>query len=293
VTRRLAFLVNPTSGRGKLAGSADAVAARLATGGYEVTSMAGQDAAASAKLAQSVVADGYDALVVMGGDGMVHLALQAVVGTPTSLGVVATGTGNDVSRALGIAPRQPLAAADVVVAGDTRRIDVARVGATYYATVLAAGFDSLVNERANAMRWPKGQMRYNLATLAELRVFRPLAYTLELDGEPLSCDAMLVAVGNGRSYGGGLRMCEGAEIDDGLLDVVIIKPISKRELVKVYPRLFKGTHITHPAYVHHQVRTVTVAADGIVAYADGERLGPLPVTVEVVPSAVSVFAPAT
>jgi diacylglycerol kinase (ATP) len=292
VTRRLAFLVNPTSGRGRLAGSADAVAARLATGGYDVTSMVGADAAESAALARSAVAEGYDALVVMGGDGMVHLALQAVMGSATTLGVVATGTGNDVSRALGIAPRKPVPAADVVVAGHTRRIDVARVGATYFATVLAAGFDSLVNERANTMTWPKGQMRYNLATLAELRVFRPLSYTLELDGVPQSCEAMLVAVGNCPSYGGGLRMCEGAEIDDGLLDVVIIKPISKLQLVKVYPRLFRGTHVTHPAYVHHRVRTVTVAADGIVAYADGERLGPLPVTVEVVPSAVSVFAPA-
>ncbi len=293
MTRRLAFLVNPTAGRGKLAGSADAVAGRLAGGGYAVTRMAGRDAAESGDLARSVVADGYDALVVMGGDGMVHLALQAVMASQTTLGVVATGTGNDVARALGIAPGKPLQSADVVVAGRTRRIDVARVGTTFYATVLAAGFDSLVNERANAMGWPKGQMRYNLATLAELRVFRPIDYTLQLDGSSLACQAMLVAVGNAPSYGGGLRMCEGARVDDGLLDVVIIKPISKLELVKVYPRLFKGTHVTHPAYLRHRVRTVTVSARGIIAYADGERLGPLPVTIEAVPSAISVFAPAT
>lgn len=291
MTRRLAFLVNPTAGRGKLAGSADAVAGRLAGGGYAVTRMAGRDAAESADLARTVVADGYDALVVMGGDGMVHLALQAVTASQTTLGVVATGTGNDVARALGIAPGKPLQSADVIVAGRTRRIDVARVGTTCYATVLAAGFDSLVNERANAMGWPKGQMRYNLATLAELRVFRPIDYTLELDGSPLGCQAMLVAVGNAPSYGGGLRMCEGARMDDGLLDVVIIKPISKLELVRVYPRLFRGTHVTHPAYLRHRVRTVTVSAPGIIAYADGERLGPLPVTIEAVPSAVSVFAP--
>jgi diacylglycerol kinase (ATP) len=285
--------VNPASGRGKLAGSAEAVAARLGTGGYDVTSMIGSDADESASLARSAVSDGYDALVVMGGDGMVHLALQAVVGSSTTLGVVATGTGNDVSRTLGIRPRKPVAAADVVVAGHTRRIDVARVGSSYFVTVLAAGFDSLVSERANAMRWPKGQMRYNLATLAELRVLRPLRYQLLLDGESLETQAVLVAVGNCPSYGGGLRMCEGAKIDDGLLDVAIIKPIGKLELVRVYPRLFKGTHVTHPAYVHHRVRSVRVAALGIVAYADGERLGALPVTVEVVPSAVSVFAPPT
>jgi diacylglycerol kinase (ATP) len=104
-------------------------------------------------------------------------------------------------------------------------------------------------------------------------------------------EAMLVAIGNGPSYGGGLRMCEGALLDDGRLDVVIIKPISRPELLKVYPRLFKGTHVNHPAYEHHRVRSVSVAAPGIVAYADGERLGPLPLTVECAEAALTVCVP--
>ena len=121
--------------------------------------------------------------------------------------------------------------------------------------MLAAGFDAIVNERANRMTWPKGQMRYNIATLAELRTFRPLAYTLDLDGEQRRLEAMLVAVGNGPSFGGGLRITEGALLDDGLLDVVIIKPMSKAGLVRTYPKLFKGTHVTHPQYEHHRVRS--------------------------------------
>ena len=133
-------------------------------------------------------------------------------------------------------------------------------------------------------------MRYNLATLAELRVFRPLRYTLELDGVTRDLEAMLVAVGNMASYGGGLRMCEGAEPDDGLLDVVVIKPVSKPELVKVFPRLFKGTHVTHPQYERHRVSSVSIAAPGVVAYADGERVGPLPMTVRVLPGALRVYA---
>ncbi len=148
-----------------------------------------------------------------------------------------------------------------------------RVGAKYFVTVMAAGFDAVVNERANRMTWPKGQMRYNLATLMELRTFEPLPYTLDLDGRTLRLSAMLVAIGNGPSFGGGLRITEGAKLDDGLLDVVVIKPMSKVELVRTYPKLFKGTHTTHPQYEHHLARTVTVAAPGIVAYADGERFG--------------------
>ncbi len=291
MTQRLALLVNPVSGKGRFTGAVDGVVDRLASGGFEVTPMVGADAAESADLAAAAVTDGYDALVAMGGDGMVHLAVNAVVGSSTTLGVIATGTGNDVARALGIAARRPLASADVIVAGSTRRMDLARTDEVYFATVLAAGFDSLVNERANAMTWPAGQMRYNLATLAELRVFHPLSYSLELDGRPMRCAAMLVAVGNCPSYGGGLRICHGAVIDDGFLDVVIIKPVTKRELVKVYPRLFKGTHVSHPAYEHHRVRTVTVDAPSVVAYADGERLAALPVTVHVVPGAIDVFAP--
>jgi diacylglycerol kinase (ATP) len=169
-------------------------------------------------------------------------------------------------------------------------VDLARSGSRRFVTVLAAGFDAVVNERANAMTWPRGQMRYNLATVAELRTFRPIPYVLELDGRPQTLEAMLVAVGNGPSFGGGLRITEGAVLDDGLLDVVIIKPMSKAGLVRTYPKLFRGTHVTVPQYEHHRVRTVTVAAPGIVSYADGERFGPLPLTVECEPGALRVLA---
>ena len=289
--RRCALLVNPTSGKGRHERTVGAVQARLAAGDLEVTRFQGTDGTEAADLARHVVDEGYDLLVVMGGDGMVHLAVQAAAGSTTALGVIATGTGNDLARYLGLPRGKPVAAAEVICRQVTRQMDLGRAGGTYYATVLATGFDSLVNERANRMRWPHGQMRYNLATLAELRVFDPISYALELDGRRINLDAMVVAVGNGPSYGGGLRICEGALLDDGYLDVVIIKPISKPELVKVYPRLFRGTHVTHPAYEHHRVRTVSVAASGIVAYADGERVGPLPLHVECAKAALTVCVP--
>jgi diacylglycerol kinase (ATP) len=127
--------------------------------------------------------------------------------------------------------------------------------------------------------------------VAELRVFRPLPYTLVLDGEERRLDAMLVAVGNGSSFGGGLRITEGAKLDDGLLDVVVIRPMSKRKLVASYPRLFTGTISQIPQYEHHLAKEVTVAAPGVVAYADGERVGALPLTVEAVPGALRVLVP--
>ncbi len=286
----IVFLTNPTAGKGKASRARDVAVPRLREAGLDVRSLAGSDADEALGLARKAVADGVDALVVCGGDGMVHLAVQALAGTGTPLGIIPAGTGNDTARYFDLPLNSPAEAADRVIAGKTRVIDLARCGTKYFVTVLAAGFDAIVNERANTMSWPKGQMRYNLAMLAELRTLKPLDYTLDLDGETKRVDAVLVAVGNGPCFGGGLRITEGAEIDDGLLDVVIIRPLSRTKLVRTYPRLFKGTHTTIPEYEHHRVRSVTVDAPGIVAYADGERFGPLPITVECVPGVLRVIS---
>jgi diacylglycerol kinase (ATP) len=294
VAREIALLTNPTSGKGRGVRTAAIALPRLKEAGFKVRSLVGRDAGEALDLARGCVSDGVDSLVVVGGDGMVHLAVQALVGTEVSLGILPAGTGNDVARYFDLPRTDPVAAAGLVVDrladGRIRTVDLARSGGKYFVTVMAAGFDAIVNERANRMTWPKGQMRYNIATLAELRTFRPLAYTLDLDGRQRRLEAMLVAVGNGPSFGGGLRITEGALLDDGLLDVVIIKPMSKAGLVRTYPKLFKGTHVTHAQYEHHRVRQVTVAAPGIVAYADGERFGALPVTVECVPEALNVLS---
>ncbi len=289
-TREIALLTNPTAGKGKAGRIRDEALTRLREAGLVVRNLQGRDVDEAADLARQCVADGVEALVICGGDGMVHLAVQAVATTSTALGIIPAGTGNDVARYFDIPRKDTLAAADRVIAGQTRTIDLARSGSRYFVTVLAAGFDAVVNERANRMTWPRGQMRYNLATLAELRVFEPLPYTLQIDGRELSLDAMLVAVGNGPSFGGGLRITEGAILDDGMLDVVIIKTMSKLDLVRTYPQLFSGKHTQHRQYEHHRVRSVTVAAPGIVTYADGERFGALPLTISAAPDALTVIA---
>ena len=288
--REIALLTNPTAGRGRGARHRDAALTRLRESGFVVRNLQGRDADEAADLASACVADGVEALVVCGGDGLVHLGVQAVAGTGTPLGLIPSGTGNDVARYLGLPRTDPVAAADRIIASRLRTIDLARSGERWFVTVLAAGFDAIVNERANTMTWPRGQMRYNLATLAELRTFRPIPYVLQLDDETMEHEAMLVAVGNGPSFGGGLRITEGALLADGLLDVVVITRMSKSKLVRSYPRLFTGRIDGVAEYVHRRVRTVTVAAPGIVSYADGERFGPLPLTIECVPGALDVIA---
>lgn len=289
--KEIAVLTNPTSGKGKGSSVASTVIPRLSDAGFHVRPLTGRNAEEAADLAQAAVADGVETLVVIGGDGMVHLAAQALAGTETRLGLIPAGTGNDVARNLDVPRKDPAAAADVIIAGRERRIDLARIGHRYFVTVLAAGFDAIVNERANAMSWPKGQMRYNLATLAELRTFNPIPYVIEVDGQQHRFEAMMVAVGNGPTFGGGMRITEGALMDDGLLDVVAIDPMTKFELIRTFPKLRDGSHVGHPKVHHYTGKVITVAAPGIVAYADGERIAALPLTVEVVPGALRVLVP--
>jgi len=289
---RLAVVVNPHSGRhegDRIAGEAAALLGRL---GHTVVVVPGASAEATTDALRAELVPGLvDGVVVVGGDGALHAILDAVAGTGVPVGLVPAGTGNDVARTLGLPLRSVLAAVDVIDAGRTRDVDLMDVDGTLVASVVASGFDSQVNERANTMAWPHGRLRYLRAIAQELRVFQPLDFTLELDGVAVEREAMLVAVGNGESFGGGLRICAGAVPDDGLLDVVVIGPVSKTELVKVFPQLPAGRHVDHPAFERHRVRSVRVASAGVVAYGDGERLGPLPRTATVRPGTLRVFVP--
>jgi diacylglycerol kinase (ATP) len=226
---------------------------------------------------------------------MVHLALNAVAGTKTPLGIVPAGTGNDLASSLRLPTHDPVAAAGVVadrlITGTGWPMDAVRVGERWFGCVLGAGFDSRVNDRANRLRWPRGRMRYNLAILAELGVFSPLAFRLTLDdGEPWQTEAMLVAVGNAKSYGAGMKVCPDADLTDGLLDVTVLGPVGKAEFLRTFPKVFKGTHVSHPAVTVRRARVVSLEADGVTAYADGEFLANLPITCECVPGAVQVLA---
>jgi diacylglycerol kinase (ATP) len=292
VSRQIALLVNPTSGRGRGARVGREVAARLRDAGLAVRELAGRDVRESQDLALEAVEQGTDALVVVGGDGMVHLGLQAVGGTDVPFGVAPAGTGNDFARAVGVPRGDPIAAADIVVAGAERRIDLGRTGDQWFGGVVAAGFDARVNDRANRMTWPRGRMRYNVAMLIELGVFRPVPYVLELDGERWETSAMLVVAGNIPSYGGGMKVTPDAVVDDGLLDVMVVKPLSTARFLTVFPRVYSGSHVTLPFVEIRRAKQVRIDAPGITAYADGERLGPLPQTFEAVPGALRVMVPA-
>ncbi|MFI6821003.1 diacylglycerol kinase [Micromonospora sp. NPDC050187] len=293
----VAVLTNPTAGRGRYRGMLPRLLDRLATAGRPVRLLEARTAEEAETACRAAVVEGVSALLAVGGDGTVHRALQAVAGTTVPFGAVPAGTGNDFAVDTGF-PGDPLAAVEVVVAalrdGRSHPVDLARMtGADgvhrWYGAVLAAGFDAIVNERANRMRWPRGPRRYDLAILVELARLRPRRYTLRLDGAAQETEAVLVAIGNCASYGGGMRICPDADPTDGLLDVVVGGRFDRRTLMRVKPRIYQGTHVRHPLVRTYRARTVELAAEGITTYADGERALPLPVTVTAVPAAVRLL----
>ncbi|MEU9073295.1 diacylglycerol kinase [Kitasatospora sp. NPDC004745] len=294
---RVAVLTNPAAGAGHAAPAARRAVAHLSALGLRVDRHEGRDPDDARRLAREAVADGVDALVAVGGDGMINLALQAVAGTPVPLGVIPAGTGNDHARAYGIPRDDPEAAAAVVAAGRTRTVDLGRITtgdgtARWFGSVLATGFDSLVSDRANRLRWPRGRMRYNLAILAEFANLRPLPFRLTLaDGTVIERDLTLAAVGNTGSYGGGMLMCPAAVPDDGLLDVTLVDAMPRLRIARFFPTLFKGTHTTRPEVTTHRTTGLRIDSPGITAYADGEFIAPLPVDVSVAPGALRILVP--
>ncbi|MBQ1091111.1 diacylglycerol kinase [Streptomyces sp. B93] len=296
MSSEITIVVNPTAGRGRGAHAARPAASALRDAGFRVRTVVGVSAPDALARARAAVAEGTGALVAVGGDGMVNLALQAVAGTPTPLGVVAVGTGNDFARTLGLPVRDPAAAgravAEALKGARLRDIDLGRVGDHWFGTVLASGFDSRVNDRGNRMRRPAGRLKYDLAMLAELAAFKPFPYRIGLDGgEVREIEATLVAVGNGASYGGGMRICPGADPTDGLFDVTVVGDCGRATLLRVFPSVYRGGHVNHPKVNVYRAARVELAAEGITGYADGEPLGPLPLSVRCVPGAVRVVGP--
>ena len=295
--KHVALLTNPVAGHGKALGAGRRAVARLRHHGVSVRELVGSTPDEAARLAREAVADGVDALVVVGGDGMIHLALEAVAGGGTPLGVVPAGTGNDQARAHGWPRRSPEDAVDVIVSGTSRTIDLGEVvtadGRTrLFGSVLASGFDSLVSDRTNRMRWPHGRARYNVAMLAEFVNLRPLPFRITLaDGTVIERDLLLVAVGNTRSYGGGMCIAPGADPTDGLFDVTIGGAGTRRQVLRLMPSVYRGTHVRHPSVEVVRTSSLRIESPGITAYADGEYLGPLPVDVRVRPGAVRVRVP--
>jgi diacylglycerol kinase (ATP) len=291
---RAVVVVHPESGRGRAGRIADTVADRLRGAVDDLATVRVNSVEESRTLMGRAHGAGLDLVVVVGGDGSAHQGVQFCADHDVALAVIPAGTGNDLARTLG-APKDPLAATDALVADlkadRSVRMDLGRVdGGPWFAGVLCAGFDSAVNERANRMRWPSGPRRYDLAILAELVRLRSGRLSVVEDGVRTELDATQIAIGNIAHYGGGIPICPSADPTDGLFDVTLVGRAGRFDLVRMLPGLRTGKHVEHPVVTTSRAREVRLGeANGWVAYADGERIGALPVTVSCVPGVLKVF----
>lgn len=296
--RAVAVVTNPSAGQGRARDAARTVIQQLSRDGIEIVEIHAASAAETRADLRSALAGGsLDTVVCVGGDGLVSTLLDPLAQTSIPLALVPAGTGNDLAREFGIGD-DPHRAADLVRKGRVRTIDLGRLEPSghepmWFATVACTGFDARVTLRANRMRRPRGRLRYTFAAVAEIAHGTTVPYRIELTGdrpdEVLDTEALLVAVGNTTTYGGGMRICPDAICDDGLLDVTVVGKVSHLEMLRILPALSAGKRIEHPAVSQYRVESVRLTAPDAPATADGEPAGRLPVTVRIAPRALTLL----
>jgi diacylglycerol kinase (ATP) len=280
-------LANPAARRGTGAARVAAVLEALRQAGARPVELAADDRETACRSLAELAAGGQGRVVLIGGDGLVHLALQQLATTAVELAIVPAGTGNDFAHALGL-DRGDLAARVARALAPARTLDAIRTTHGWVASVAGIGFSAMVNARANRLAWPRGAARYTVATVAELPRLRPISLTLELDGVALAVDTVMLAVANTPCFGGGMQIAPDARPDDGILDVAVIGPVAAHTLLRVFPRVFRGTHTRHPQCTMYRARHVRLLDTTAELWGDGERLGEAPLELEAVPGAIRV-----
>ncbi|MEM7142047.1 MAG: YegS/Rv2252/BmrU family lipid kinase [Actinomycetota bacterium] len=285
-------LISPEAGRGRADGAAAEVLAALAAHGRDPTDITGTDAAASRAAVARAVREGTDRVIVVGGDGLVHLALQEVAGSEAAIGLVPVGTGNDFARGVDGIPLDDVGSAVEVALGPIAALDAIHTDAGWVASVATAGFAGDVNERANRLRFPKGPSRYTVATMAELPTMRPREVELTIDGETTAMRAAMVAIGNTAWFGGGMQICPDAQPADGRLDVTVVGDVGRIELLRFFRLVFSGRHLDHPKVSTFAGSEVRLASAGLAMWGDGEPIGAAPSTMTATPGALRLATPA-
>jgi len=288
--RDVCLIVNPSAGAGRAARLLPAVEAELRALGLRFRVERTRSIDHARELARSAAAAGEIA-AAMGGDGLTGAVAGELRDGAGVLAVLPGGRGNDFARKLGIEP-DPVAAGRHIRRGHERRVDLGEVGGRTYLGILSAGLDSDAQDVANATRLPLGRLVYAYGALRALAAWRPARWTVDVDGESLAFDGYCVAVSNSGVFGSGMHLVPDAQLDDGLLDVVLAEAIPKRRYLAALLKVFKGTHVGEPGLHILRGRTVTFAADRpFTAYADGDPIAELPATVQVLPRTLRVLAP--
>lgn len=286
----LILAINPASGRGRAQRQAKLAGEYFRSRDIDVREIEGRSLRDfREKLLICLDSEEVSGVIALGGDGFIHEIIQHLVSRDIPLGVIPCGTGNDFARSIGVFDLPFSRQLELIEKHDATHIDLGRVQDQWFAAILSSGFDALVNDRANSMRWPRGRMRYNIAMIEKLIALRPHSYRIRVDERYLEVQATLVTVANGSSYGGGMKVCPDASINDGLFDVMVLGRVSRIELLKVFPKVYRGGHVGHPAVTFYRCNEIEIDGSGS-SFADGEPIAQLPLRAECVSAALKVWA---
>lgn len=296
-------LVNPAARGGSPTDAVEVVRSRIGAKGINRVVTITPASAAEAERELAALLPETALVVVVGGDGTVNIAINVLAGTRIPLGIVPTGSGNDFASAFDIAELDTHAAAEVIAAGVTRTVDLASVArpdgtVRKFASVFASGFDSLVNDRANNMRWPRGHMRYNLAIAIEFFLLKRVRYVASwvgVDGTTGTTNSSLLmaSVANSATYGGGVPISPESDPTDGALELIMVKPAGRIRLLRLLNRVFHAKHLTDPLFTCQRVSSVTLDTADTRGYADGDPITTFPATITVDRGALTLIVPAT
>jgi YegS/Rv2252/BmrU family lipid kinase len=293
--RNVPLIVNPCSGRGTGARLAPAIVKELHRLGVDAEMRLTHAPRHAIDLVVEAVRGGAREVLVAGGDGTIFEAVNGMrrAGVREArLGIIPIGTGNDFVKMLQLADWRVACAR--IAEGRTREVDLGRCGEWCFANGVGIGFDAQVAHLANQIGWLTGTPVYALALVKALVLHhRTPAVRIEHEGGALARRITLIAIANGRCYGGAFVVAPGAALDDGLLELVVADAMSRLGVLGLVPKVLQGNHLDHPAVSHHRVRRVTVRSEEpLVVHADGEilALDAREVEVEMLPAALSVFA---
>jgi len=239
----------------------------------------------SEKIRELFLIGDFETLIAIGGDGLVHLCIQEIALKSINFGVIPAGTGNDFARCIGVYGKSVAEIFENYVSYQPKKLDLGRISCPHktewFVQVLSTGFDANVNAAATTFRWPRGKAKYTIATFLILSKFKSIKYEFDIDGVSFSQQGMLLTVANGSNYGGGMKISPKSLNSDGLLDLIMVGPVSRLTLLRIFPRVFSGRHIDHPKVNSYSGKRVQISAD-TSAFADGEFISPLPIEIEVV-----------
>jgi YegS/Rv2252/BmrU family lipid kinase len=284
------LIVNPSAGDGRTGARLGRTSTELSRLELEHVLHPTQSLEHARELAIAALAAGAMP-VAFGGDGLIGAVAGAVAHTNRPMGILPGGRGNDIARVLGI-PRNPVAACAVLSGGVDTCLDLGRVGELAFLGILSCGLDSTANEVANTTRLVRGSLAYSYGGLRALAQWRPAQFALSIDGAERHVRGFSVAVANSKAYGGGMLLAPDAELDDGLLDVVVIADMPRLRFLIHMPEIFRGSHLRLKEVSVLRGREIAISADRpFRVFADGEPITELPATVRIDPAAVKIRVP--